>query len=246
MIVLLPPSEGKALGGRGRFDVGAGPLGERRLQVVESLAKELAAGPPVWPRLFGHGGDIGERAAAACQALVEGRAPALPAWRRFTGVVWAHLDPATLPPAARRNAVVPTAMLGATRGDEPVPDFRLKLSVSLTGLGRLDRWWRADLTDAIARTGRGPIVDLLPAEHAAAVDWVALAARRRVSRVRFVATDGRAAAGHAAKAVKGIVARRILLGGGLEALAGFEWQGWRAELEPGGATVRPIRALGDA
>lgn len=237
MIVLVPPSEGKAGGGRGRVDIGAGPLGERRRNVVAAMAEELTAGPSSWPRLFGHGGTIGERSAAAWQALADGEARALPAWRRFTGVVWTHLDPATLAASARRRLVVPTALLGVSRGDEPVPDFRLKLSVSVTGLGRLDRWWRSDVTAALVATGRGPVVDLLPAEHAAAIDWPALAARRRVVRVAFVAPDGRAAAGHAAKAVKGIVARTVLVDG-LDTIDGFEWQGWKGSSSAAGFALQ--------
>ncbi|MCU1372838.1 MAG: hypothetical protein JWO68_124, partial [Actinomycetia bacterium] len=64
--------------------------------------------------------------------------------------------------------------------------------------------------------------------HAAAVDLGALG-RRRVVRVSFVASDGGSAVGHAAKAVKGVLARAVLLGG-LDAVDGFRWQGWHAEV----------------
>jgi cytoplasmic iron level regulating protein YaaA (DUF328/UPF0246 family) len=198
MLVLVPPSEGKASGGRGRWRPESGTfgadLGARRRQVVDALD-------------------------------VDG--PALPAWQRFTGVVWKHLDPATLPPAARQRLVVPNALLGLCRGHDPVPEFRLKFSVSLPALGRLDRWWRPALTEAIGRT-RGPIVDLLPLEHAAAVDLP----ERRVVRVRF---GGR---GHDAKAVKGLVARAVLLEG-VDALDGFAWQGWTASPTDEGVFVTP-------
>lgn len=222
MIVLLPPSEGKAPGGRGRWSPASGSfaqLGPARAAVADAV---LAAPPTV----FGAGGELAERAAEAARAVVAGTARALPAWQRFTGVVWQHLDPATLPSADRRRIVVPTGLLGLCRGNDPTPDFRLKLSVSLPGLGRLDRWWRPRLTEALA-TGRGPIVDLLPVEHAASLDLGALG-RRRVVRVGFAAADGGGAAGHAAKAVKGILARRIILEG-LDVVDGFTWQGWRAE-----------------
>jgi cytoplasmic iron level regulating protein YaaA (DUF328/UPF0246 family) len=224
VLLLLPPSEGKAPGGRGAWAYGAGAFGAlagRRQQVAETVVAHLVDRK----RLFGTDGPLADRAVDAARALAAGAAPALPAWRRFTGVVWEHLDPATLPPAARHRIVVPSALLGLVRGDDPVPDFRLKFSVSVGELGRLDRWWREELTEALART-RGPIVDLLPVEHAGAVDLGALG-RRRVVHVSFVAPDGASAVGHAAKAVKGVLARRLLLDG-IDAADGFAWAGWRA------------------
>jgi cytoplasmic iron level regulating protein YaaA (DUF328/UPF0246 family) len=227
VIVLLPPSEGKAEGGRGSWSYGSGAFGElggRRQQVAEAVVLRLQDRK----KLFGSDGPLADRAADAAMAIVAGTAKALPAWKRFTGVVWEHLDPATLPPAARRRIVVPNAQLGLVRGDDPVPDFRLKLSVSVGDLGRLDSWWRKELTEALART-RGPIVDLLPNEHASALDLGAFG-RRRVVRVSFVSAGGAGAAGHAAKAVKGTLARAVLLGG-LDALDGFAWAGWTASVE---------------
>jgi cytoplasmic iron level regulating protein YaaA (DUF328/UPF0246 family) len=226
VIVLLPPSEGKAPGGTRTwsYDDGAfGALAERRARVTEALVADLADRK----RLFGTDGPLADRAVDAVRSVAASAAPVLPAWRRFTGVVWEHLDPATLAPAARRRIVVPSAQLGLTRGDDPVPDFRLKFSVAPTGLGRLDRWWRPELTAALART-RGPIVDLLPNEHAAALDLGSLG-RRRVVRVSFVANGGSSAVGHAAKAVKGVVARAVLVDG-IDALDGFRWGGWQARM----------------
>lgn len=234
MILLLPPSEGKAEGGRRRWRPGSGAfadLGDRRRQVADAVVAQLGDRK----RLFGTEGPLADRAADAALALAEGAARSLPAWQRFTGVVWEHLDPATLPPTERRRIVVPSAQLGLVRGDDPVPDFRLKFSVSLDGVGRLDRWWRPLITEALRGT-RGPIIDLLPNEHAAAVDLSGFG-RRRVVRVEFVTANGTGAAGHAAKAAKGMLARTILLGG-LEALPGFSWRGWRAEPVGTGFVVR--------
>src|SRR4051812_5251226 len=93
VIVLLPPSEGKAEGGRGTWSFESGSfaaLGERRRAVVAALTEAD-------PKVFGATGARAERAADAVRALVAHSASALPAWKRFTGVVWEHLDPATLP-----------------------------------------------------------------------------------------------------------------------------------------------------
>jgi cytoplasmic iron level regulating protein YaaA (DUF328/UPF0246 family) len=222
-LVLLPPSESKVAGGTGRWDPAAGRfpgLAGRRAAAVAALAAPAAA------PLLGVRGELLERATAALRAADAGEAPALPAWRRYTGVVWVHLDPATLRAADRRRIVVPSAVMGLAAGDDPVPDYRGKLSVRVPGLGRLDRWWRDEVTDALL-AARRPIVDLLAAEQASAVDWDRLGAARRVTRIRFLAAGGGGAAGHAAKAVKGIAARLVLTGGP-DALEALDWAGWTA------------------
>ena len=48
--------------------------------------------------VLGVRGELLERALAATARLVEGSAPVLPAWRRYSGVVWGGLEPATLRP----------------------------------------------------------------------------------------------------------------------------------------------------
>jgi hypothetical protein len=226
VIVLVPPSEGKAPGGRGTWRVDSGDFGElasRRREVIEALGQ---VSPTAWPKVAGASGALADRAAEAAMALREGAARSLPAWQRFTGVVWEHLDPASLPASARRQIIVPSALLGLTRGTDATPDFRLKFSVSVPGVGRLDRWWRPALTDALRRT-RGPVLDLLPNEHAAAFDRVAFGTR--LTRVTFVDRGG-AAVGHDAKAAKGHVARAALLGG-IDALDDLAWSGWHAKRE---------------
>lgn len=213
MVVLLPPSEGKAPGGEGRWTPRSGAfaqLASARGEVVAAYAAALDG--PNGAKVAGATGPLLERAQDAGRRLARRRALALPAHERFTGVVWEHLGPADVP--VERIAVV-SALLGVCAGDDPTPDFRLKLSVSLPPLGRLDRWWRPTLGPAIARWAAGREVwDLLPNEHAAAV------ALDGVVKVRF---DG--VSGHDAKAVKGALARHVLLTG---SHARFRWHGWRA------------------
>jgi cytoplasmic iron level regulating protein YaaA (DUF328/UPF0246 family) len=232
VLVLVPPSEGKAPGGRGAWQADAGDFGDlapRRHDVIDALGRVPAAS---WPKVSGASGALAERAAQAARALQEGAAPSMPSWQRFTGVVWEHLDPASLPAPARRRIIVPSALLGLTRGTDPAPDFRLKFSVSVPGIGRLDRWWRPALTDALRRTS-GPVLDLLPNEHAAALDLEVLGGR--VRRVSFIDRGG-AAVGHDAKAVKGHVARVALLDG-IDALDELCWSGWEARRESPASVV---------
>lgn len=123
---------------------------------------------------------------------------------------------------------MPSALLGLASGADPTPDYRLTFGVSLLGLGRLERWWRDELTKALIDLVDGDtVVEMLPVEHQRALDLDEVAVRCRLVRVRFVSSDGSKAAGHAAKAVKGIAARTLLTEG-LDALAGLRWEGWRA------------------
>lgn len=212
--MLLPPSEGKADGGTSRRwepDSGAfGALAARRTSIVDAL--EAAGGGD--RKLLGVKGDHLDRARTA-NASLDG-SPSLPAWERYTGVVWDHLDPATIRPADRRRIVVVSGLLGLARGDDRTPDYRLKMGANLAPLGKVSTWWRADLSAALNRYARGRtakqprvIVDLLPQEHRAA--WIPDARVSGVS-IEFVDPTGKPG-GHFAKAAKGDLARSILTDG---------------------------------
>lgn len=273
-LVLLPPSQGKTPGGRGRFSPRSGVfrrLGPRRIELVEALGHLLSGpstplaqnlhridpkgaqnrrrigpegaqnlhriAPEVAAKVFGAKGELLEHALAITEQLIDGTAPTLPAVKRYDGVVWSHLEPDRLDQAQQARIVVPSAVVGLSAGTDPVPDHRLTFTVSLPGLGRLDRWWRPHLTDAlIARADGVTVVDLLPNEHAAALDMERLGDKVDLVRVRFVAADGRRAAGHGAKAVKGRVAR-VVLEKGPQALTRFAWQGWRVRRHPDGYEI---------
>lgn len=174
------------------------------------MAEALAAVGGGDAKLLGVSGAHLERAQAANASVVG--APTLPAVERFTGVVWEHLDVAGLGTAARRRAteriVVVNALAGASAIDDPLPDFRLKLSASLPATGRLAAHWRATLSDVLNDAFAGClVVDLLPAEHAAA--WEPDTSRVEMVAVDLVDDAGRRV-GHAAKAAKGLLARALV------------------------------------
>jgi cytoplasmic iron level regulating protein YaaA (DUF328/UPF0246 family) len=209
-MLLLPPSEGKAEGGSRRrtpWTPEAGSLGarlgDRRATVVDALLSAQGGDE----KLLGVRGEHLLRAQSANSSLIG--AATLPAWQRYTGVVWDHLDPATLTPAARKQIVVVSGLLGFVRGDDPVPDYRLKMGANLRPLGKLSTWWREALTVELARNARHRfVVDLLPQEHRAAlvldgIDGVSLT---------LVDPTGKPG-GHFAKAAKGELARAILADG---------------------------------
>ena len=151
----------------------------------------------------------------------------MPAWRRYSGVVWGHLEPESLHDADRRRLVIPSALYGVNLGTDTIADHRLSFEASVPHLGNLAAFWRSPVTAAVARAARGRVVvDLLPGEHAAAIDHGALRAAVPVCRVRFLAADGAKPIGHGAKAAKGKLAR-WLLDEGLEGATAFAWDGWQ-------------------
>ena len=139
--------------------------------------------------------------------------PSLPAFERYTGVVWDHLDIATLTRAQRDRAlssiVVISGLLGAVGVDDLVPDYRLKMGARLAPFGVLSRWWHDSLSDALNRAFAGSVViDLLPQEHRAAFTLdTAIVAKHIV--VAINEKSGKAG-GHDAKAAKGRLARHIV------------------------------------
>ncbi len=234
LYVLLPPSQGKSTGGRramsrGTFD---DALAVPRREVLCALSGLLArATPRELESTLSAKEELLDRAIGATTALVHATAPLRATWRRYEGVVWTHVTPDTLGSSLRRRILVPSGLYGLLAGEDPIADYRLKMSASVPPLGVLARFWRPFVTDAIDDlVGGAPVVNFLPNEHAASVDLASLRARRPVINVRFVANDERNAVGHDAKAVKGALARRVLEEG-TDALVGFSWQGWRSRRE---------------
>ncbi len=236
VVILLPPSEGKAPeGGRPPWSPASGRFGRKLAAGRRQVAAALGAVGGGDAKMLGVSGAHLERARAANVACVG--APTLPAWQRFTGVVWDHLDVGTLSAAARRNAterlVVVNGLAGLSGLDDPLPDFRLKMSVAPGAVGRVANHWRPLISPVLNDLGAGGlVVDLLPAEHAAA--WDPEPGRYELVRVDLVDGAGRKA-GHAAKAAKGLLARQLVSASGAKAVHGLLDGGHTV----GGFTVTP-------
>jgi cytoplasmic iron level regulating protein YaaA (DUF328/UPF0246 family) len=240
LFVLVPPSEAKSIGGSqtsrvGMFDV---ELGAPRAIVIGALRELLESAPrSLVERTLNVRGPLLINALASMAAVVDGRARLRPAWKRYTGVVWSHLDPTSLSPSQRRRILVPSGLYGLTTAMDPIADYRLKMDVGLAPLGTMAKFWRPILAPALVEhLKRATVVNLLPSQHAGALNFDVLAEHCRVINVDFVAANGAGAAGHAAKSVKGILARR-LVEDGVQALNDFAWEGWTVDSKGGALRI---------
>jgi len=211
-VILLPPSEGKATGGdvrktwTGKSGVFGPALGEYRTEVANRL-RAVKGGDQ---KLLGVKGPHLDHAKATNSCLLG--APTLPAWQRYTGVVWDHLDLASMTGASKTAAIkrlfIPSGLAGIVRADDPLPDYRLKMGARLAPFGAMATWWRDDLTDAfVSQVGKTLVIDLLPNEHKAALNWDVIP---HSVRVDLVSKKGAVVGGHNAKAAKGLLARHLL------------------------------------
>ncbi|MFG2063070.1 peroxide stress protein YaaA [Micromonospora sp. NPDC048871] len=224
MLILLPPSEGKAEVGAGRrLDLARLSLPELnpvREQVLAALLR-LSEGPAE-AALTALGLGAGQHGELGRNARLE-RAATAPAGRIYTGVLYEALDLATLPPAAHRAAarqvLISSGLWGAVRIGDRIPPYRCPIGARLPGVGALPALWRPVLGPALtSAAGTGPVLDLRSGAYAAA--WTprgALAERTLTVRVLHEReVDGvpvRSVVSHFNKATKGRLVRDLLLHG---------------------------------
>jgi cytoplasmic iron level regulating protein YaaA (DUF328/UPF0246 family) len=197
------------------------------------------AAPDKVSRVLKVRGALLERAIESLRLLLDGTAPTMPAWERYNGVVWSHLDPATLDDDVRRRVLVPSGLYGMNCGSDDIADYRLTMKVNLGNLGNLAHFWRPTLTRLIEEMSEATFVNFLPQEHDAAIAE-SLALTERTVRVSFLRHGGAGVVGHDAKAVKGVVARKVLEHG-VASIDGFRWKGWRGRIYRGHYEVRAPR-----
>ncbi len=174
MWLLLPPSEGKTTGGRGRplrqRLTGDDPVSRARRDVVAALLKLVAGdADAAATALLLPDGAAADALAANAAVLDLSTTPAL---RRYAGVVYDGLDFSAMSQAeqrlARRSVVIFSGLFGVVRGDEPVPAYRVPAKAVLPGLGVASTFWRPVLTDVLpTMLRRGLVVDLRSSDYAA-------------------------------------------------------------------------------
>jgi len=211
VIVLLPPSETKHIGGDGpplRLErLSAPELGPLRESLVGELV-ELAADHAACRRALGI--SASQHAEIERNAALRS-APTMPAISRYTGVLYDALDIGSLRGAsaarARTRLAVGSALFGLLRADDPVPAYRLSATSKLPGQPTLAARWRPVLEPVLARLASTElIVDLRSGSYAAlgrlpsAVTVDVLAER---------ADGSRSVVSHFNKAHKGRLARAL-------------------------------------
>ncbi len=219
MLILLPPSESKSERGEGRRvrlgSLVAPRLGGARERVLRSVT-ELAHG------------DAAPAAAAlrlppgvAAAALAVNRdvlcSPTRAALDRYTGVLYAALDAATMTCEVRREAeralLVFSGLFGVVAAGDAIPDHRVPVAAAVPGLGPLTPVWRTALRDAMPTVlGRGFAVDLRSTDYAAM--WAPTGPlRNQVLQVRVLSPRSAGpprVISHFSKHGKGVLARALL------------------------------------
>ncbi|MFG1919548.1 peroxide stress protein YaaA [Micromonospora sp. NPDC048898] len=225
MLILLPPSEGKADAGTGRRwapeRLSLPELNPARERVLDALVT-LSAGPDEATARAALGLSEGQRGELRRNARLREAATA-PAERLYTGVLYEALELASLPVAAqraaRRSILISSGLWGAVRLADRIPPYRCPIGARLPGVGALSAYWRRELTPAVdAAAGRGPVLDLRSGAYAAT--WTPrgeLAERTVTVRVLHEReVDGvpvRSVVSHFNKATKGRLVRDLLVAG---------------------------------
>jgi cytoplasmic iron level regulating protein YaaA (DUF328/UPF0246 family) len=238
MLVLLPPSEGKAVPAEGEpVDLGslafAESLGERRQSLLDALEELVELPREKAVEMLGVSkGQAGE--VDVDQGLRD--APAAPAAEVYTGVLYDHLGLPDLPAAARRRVLIASALWGVVRPEDRIPYYRFSAKARLEGIGAPASWWRPALAEAMPDESGGLVVDMRSAAYAAA--WKPKQATLLAVRAFTESAGKRKPVTHMAKAVRGDVARSLLLAkkppaDPESAAAVAESAGSRVELSPG-------------
>jgi hypothetical protein len=238
MLILLPPSEGKATpvdGAPVALDslAYAAELGERRAALLDAL--EALVDLPRAEALRALA--ISARQAGEIVVDAELReAPAAPAANVYTGVLYDRLGLPELPAAARKRVLIASALWGVVRPGDRIPYYRFSAKARLEGIGALAAWWRPALAEALPDREGELVVDMRSAAYAAA--WKPRRATPLAVRAFSGSGGKRKPVSHMAKAVRGEVARALLearkapagpeAAAAVAAAAGFE-----VELSPG-------------
>ncbi|MFE4666770.1 peroxide stress protein YaaA [Streptomyces sp. NPDC056716] len=218
MLVLLPPSEGKAASGRGAplkpEALSLPGLASAREAVLTELAELCAADEDKACEVLGLSEGLRGELAKNTELRTAGTRPA---GEIYTGVLYDALDLASLETAAKRRAarslLVFSGLWGAVRVTDRIPSYRCSMGVRLPGLGALAGHWRAPLAEVLPEVaGDRLVLDLRSAAYAAA--WKPTGGTAgRTATVRVLHAPTRKVVSHFNKATKGRIVRSLLASG---------------------------------
>jgi uncharacterized protein len=222
MLILLPPSEGKAPSPKRGHALDVDRLAQPELtatrELLTSALVELCSGDPDIARAA-----LGLPPGLAGEVAVNRRllsVPTRPAAEVYTGVLYEALGLASLPTGARRRAgrwlLVFSGLWGTLQLADRVPAYRLSPDANLPGLGTLASLWREPLAASMGTaTAGGLVLDLRSTSYAAMWRPTGAVADRTVTiRVLQERVPGdaqsRMVVSHFNKATKGRLVRALL------------------------------------
>jgi uncharacterized protein len=257
VLILLPPSEGKAAPRRGKplaLDTLSFPdLNPTRERVLTALVELCSGDPEPAARTLGIGATQWELLDLNSRL---DRSPTARADRVYTGVLYDALDVASLSPQAKRRAgtrlAVTSSLFGLVRPGDRIPAYRLSGDTTLPGLGPVAAGWRQALGPVAEKAvGDGLLVDLRSTTYAAF--WrptQPLGPRVATVRVLHEAGGRRQVVSHFNKATKGRIVRALLASGANPrspaALADvLRDLGWKVEEAPPGTAGTQLDVVVD-
>ncbi|MFI2373275.1 peroxide stress protein YaaA [Streptomyces sp. NPDC018833] len=215
MLVLLPPSEGKAASGRGAplkpESLSLPGLAGARAAVLDELVELCAADEAKAQEVLGLSDGLRGEIAKNAELRTAG---ARPAGEIYTGVLYDALGLATLDDSARRRArqslLVFSGLWGAVRVGDRIPSYRCSMGVKLPGLGALGAYWRGPMASVLPEAaGGGLVLDLRSSAYATA--WRPKGeVAGRTATVRVLHAPTRKVVSHFNKATKGRIVRSLL------------------------------------
>ena len=225
MLVLLPPSEGKASSGRGAplkpESLSLPGLADARAAVLDELVDLCAADEDKAREILGLSEGLRGEIAKNIDLRTAG---ARPAGEIYTGVLYDALDLASLEPAAKKRAarslLVFSGLWGAVRVTDRIPSYRCSMGVRLPGLGALGAHWRTPMAAVLPEVaGDGLVLDLRSSAYAGA--WKPKGeVAGRTATVRVLHAPTRKVVSHFNKATKGRIVRSLLTSAGVPGTPG--------------------------
>jgi cytoplasmic iron level regulating protein YaaA (DUF328/UPF0246 family) len=209
ILILIPPSEGKAEGGS------KPPIKLNAEQ--EHMVNELEYHEGDMEKLLGVKDEALQKAIETNKKIRTSKT--MPAMQRYTGVVYDGLDYASMSSEAKEfcdtHVRIMSALFGLIKPQENIPDYKFKI-----GTLRATRFWnnKNDLKNYF-------VIDLLPKSHQKAVRY------DEGRRIEFYMErfGAKVPAGHNGKLVKGKFIRYLCEKGKVDdrTLKGFEADGYK-------------------
>lgn len=213
MLVLLPPSETKRSGGEGPaldLDALAYPSLRSRRESVTAALEHLAADED-------HAAAVLKLSARQRDQIADNlrvrTSPTCAAVDRYTGVLYDALDAESLDSAGRRwigrHVAIHTAPWGLVAASDAIPAYRLAAGTRLPDLDPLRKLWSEAVSDTLAQSLPGFVLDMRSEAYAALGPVPASLPHRFVRIVTRGADGGVRALNHFNKRTKGLLVRSL-------------------------------------